>query len=239
MIASVVRLLLPNACVACGRAVESRTPDALVCAVCTSRLEPVRPGCSRCAQPLPPIGACRFCADWPPALREVRSAAWLTAAARAMAHHLKYDDYRSLADAMARVMRRELPRPDAGVLVPIPVSPRKLRLRGYNQAALIAVELGKLWDLPVREDLLRRAKDTGTQTALTADARLANVAAAFAAQRPAPGLPVPVIIVDDVLTTGATLRAAASALQAAEWEHITAVTFARALTYDRRALANQ
>jgi ComF family protein len=155
-----------------------------------------------------------------------------------MAHHLKYDDYRSLAGAMARVMQKELARPVSGVLAPIPVSARKRRLRGYNQAALIAVELGKAWRLPVEEDLLRRARDTETQTALTADARLANVAAAFAARHP-PARPVPVIILDDVLTTGATLRAATSALQSAGWASVTAVTFARALTYDRRALANQ
>jgi predicted amidophosphoribosyltransferase len=133
-------------------------------------------------------------------------------------------------------MQMRLPRPTGVTLVPIPIGPRKLRLRGYNQALMIARALGQLWGLPVR-DALSRARETGSQTALTPDARLANVAAAFTAAGRAG--PVEAVLVDDVLTTGATLRAAAKALVAGGWKKVAAITFARALPFDIRALTKR
>jgi ComF family protein len=182
------------------------------------------------------VGACRFCAEWPECLQSARSAVWLCGEARTLVHHFKYDDYPMLAATLGRAMVRRLDRPADGVLVPIPLGARKLRLRGYNQAARLARELGRAWGFPVRENALRRTRDTTTQTALTPDARLANVATAFAAAPPA--MDPHAILVDDVLTTGATLRVAARALADAGWAVITAVTFARALPFDVRALAD-
>jgi ComF family protein len=231
------RLLLPNSCVVCERMVESQTPDALVCAVCRTRFAWIRAGCDRCGQPVPPVGPCRFCAEWPAELAQARSAIWLSDEARKVVHHLKYDDYPGLAALVAQLMRQSMCMPEGGALIPIPLSARKLRLRGYNQASLIARELGRAWGIPVREDVLFRSRDTTTQTALTPGARLANVAAAFSAARRTAGAGA--ILVDDVLTTGATLRAAAQALVAAGWDHVTAVTFARALPFDVRALADR
>jgi predicted amidophosphoribosyltransferase len=101
---------------------------------------------------------------------------------------------------------------------------------------LIARALGHLWDRPVA-DLLERPRDTTTQTALTPEARLANVATAFSARGPASETAA--ILVDDVLTTGATLRAASETLAARGWRRITAVTFARALPFEIRAVADR
>jgi predicted amidophosphoribosyltransferase len=242
---SLERFLLPNACVVCDRAVEPGRPDALVCGVCRARLRPVGKGCGRCGQPLPPVGPCRFCAEWPTRLAFARSAVWLDDTARPMVHHLKYDALPTLAADLAQVMSRHLPKPDRGTLVPIPLSPRRARERGYNQAAVLARALGTAWRLPVAERLLSRTRDTGTQTALTPEARLKNVAGAFVAAPAAAaaercgaageGGGAAVILIDDVLTTGATLVAAATALGAAGWEAVGAVTFARALPYELRA----
>jgi len=231
---ALARLLLPNACVICERLVGPRAPDALICGLCRSRLRIVGEGCRRCAQPLPPVGPCRYCANWPLTLTSTRSAVWLSDGARELVHHLKYDDYPLVAIAMGDIMKHILDRPPAGTLVPIPLGPQRQRTRGYNQALLIARALGDAWSLAVQESALTRPKDSTTQTALTPGARLANVAAAFVAQAGSGRA----VLVDDVQTTGATLCAGAEALARAGWGPIAAITFARALPFERRAIVN-
>ena len=253
------RLLLPNACVSCGRTVGATTPDSLVCAPCLARLRSIPAGCERCGQPLPPVGPCRFCADWPRALQRVTSAVWLGDEARQIVHHLKYQGYKRLADDMARKMVRLLSCPVGSVLVPVPLGPKRLRQRGYNQADLVARSLGEQWKVDVHPQILARERDTKSQTKLTPEERRTNVGGAFVAAPPtatrgsggaegaegagdpdvqrssAPAAssvsPPSVILVDDVLTTGATLAAAATALQEAGWHKVEAVTFARALPF--------
>ncbi len=232
------RLLLPNVCVACDRPVERHTPDELLCGVCRARLRAPARGCPRCQQPTPPVGPCRFCAEWPPTLRWARSAAWLGSEAREVIHHLKYEGYTALGRSVAELVARAVPRPERAFLAPVPLGPRRQRERGYNQAAVIARALGGLWHLPVTEQLLRRSRDTRSQTALTPDERRVNVDGAFSARPPTRGFGegggAAVILVDDVLTTGATLAAAAAALAAAGWSEVGAITFARALPYELR-----
>jgi ComF family protein len=165
---------------------------------------------------------------------------WLGDEAREMVHHLKYQGYAALADAMAAVIARFVATPPGGVLVPVPLARSRQRTRGYNQAAILARALAERWPMPVREDLLRRTREATSQTALTPEERLANVAGAFSAAAPAPAASpaspasAAVIIVDDVLTTGATLHAAATALSTNGWSNLGAVTFARALPFELR-----
>ncbi len=229
------RFLLPNSCVACGRSIEASRRDHLVCAVCLSRLRPVGRGCERCQQPLPMIGPCRFCAEWPAALGEVRSAVWLDDTARPIVHHLKYDGYHSLGSLVADRMAAILRRPSAGVLVPVPLAGKRQRDRGYNQAAMIARALGGRWGLAVDEAILVRPGDATSQTGLSPEERARNVAGAFTAAAGG-GRGTRIILVDDVLTTGATLCGAADALALADWSDVHAVTFARAQPYDLRIL---
>jgi len=235
------RLLLPNACVVCERGVAADDPDGLVCGLCRSRLRAVGSGCGRCQQPMPLIGPCRFCAEWPVVLGTVRSAVWLDATARPIVHHLKYDGLARAGADIARIVARLVPAPARGILVPVPLASRRRRQRGYNQAAAIAHALGSLWSRPVAEGVLSRARDTGTQTALSPAERLRNMAAAFAAARPETvphaadeGLHPTIILVDDVLTTGATLVACVTALGQVGWPAVEAVTFARAMPYELR-----
>jgi ComF family protein len=138
---------------------------------------------------------------------------------------MKYGGWWRVADAVAASMRAVPMLGTPSVLVPIPLGARRLRSRGYNQAERLAVALARIGGHEVRPDLLRRRRDTGTQTRLTPEARRANVSGAFEATGPVRGR---VVLVDDVLTTGATLAEAALALAAAGAGPVEAVTFARA-----------
>jgi Predicted amidophosphoribosyltransferases len=220
------RWLLPPACLLCEAPVAARDGDAPVCGLCRSRWRPVPgPLCDRCGQPAFADLACRICADWSPAIRRIRSAVWLDPSARLAVHRLKYEGWWRVAESLAEAMRGLEPLTGRVCLIPIPLGARRLAERGYNQSERLAAALAQRVDGVVRADLLRRTRDTRTQTALTPEAREANVAGAFEAiGRP----PACVVLVDDVFTTGATLSAAATALRAAGAERVEAVTFARA-----------
>lgn len=124
---------------------------------------------------------------------------------------------RLLAELM--VQRRPPGWPDAEVLAPVPLHRRRLVARGYDQAGELARELGRLLDLPVARRLLRRVRATSPQTGLSAAGRRKNLNNAFEL-RAAAGVPGRVCLVDDVMTTGATLDAASRALRAASAKQI-------------------
>jgi len=121
-------------------------------------------------------------------------------------------------------------------LVPIPLGAKRRRERGYNQSERLAVALATRLGLEVRPELLARARETRSQTALTPEQRQVNVDGAFRARPPAGAA---VILVDDVFTTGSTLIAAATALLAAGTARVDAVTFARAVGPIDRLTAGQ
>jgi predicted amidophosphoribosyltransferase len=223
---AVERWLLPGECLLCRAPVPAQPDDPLVCGPCRSRWSPLpEPVCSRCGQPAAPEVACRLCADWPGALRGVRSATWLEGGARRAVHLLKYEGWRRIAEPMAETMRRAIGLPPGATLVPIPLGAARIRARGYNQSAVLAEALGHRAGIPVARGALARRRETTTQTALTPEERRANLAGAFVAVGRAPARPV---LVDDVFTTGATLAEAAVALLAAGATEIGGVTFARA-----------
>jgi len=180
----------------------------------------------------------------------VRSAVWLGDEARQAVHHLKYDGLRALGRELAARIVRAVRRPDHALLVPIPLARRRLRERGFNQAEVLAHALGEAWRLPVAPSLLQRRRETPSQTTLDPERRRENVRDAFLARPPRArgkgsdsmpsadsGGAAAVILLDDVLTTGATLCSAAVALERAGWRSIGAVTFGRALPYAARATA--
>lgn len=223
----VERWLLPAACLLCDEPVSGNQGDALICHLCRLRWRPVpHPVCDRCGQPSFRGLECRLCVTWPEGLVRARSAVWLEESARRAVHELKYEGWSRAAEAMAEAMRGLEPLTGQVLLIPVPLGGRRQRHRGYNQSERIAAALGGEAGIPVRTDLLHRARETRTQTALTPEARHANVAGAFRAG-PVEGLEL--VLVDDVFTTGATLASAAAALAAAGAKRVEAVTFARAV----------
>jgi len=248
---AVEQLLLPAECLLCRALLSFADSSRLVCDVCRHRWRPIRPPwCARCGQPEPLFGRCRLCAEWPAAFGPARSAVWLDAGAREAVHALKYGGLPRIATELAATMAGlELPGIDSAWLVPVPLGRARLRTRGYNQSEHLARALGRRWRRPV-VDLLVRTRDTAAQTALTPEARLANVAGAFKVRNgecgvrnerspadsafriPHSALGRPLILVDDVFTTGATLAEAARALERAGAGTVSAVTFGRAVVPD-------
>ncbi|PYS04580.1 MAG: hypothetical protein DMG15_08510 [Acidobacteria bacterium] len=186
-----------------------------------------QPFCPKCGEPAPAIeGLCGFCRRGEHAFDFARSALLFTHTLREMIHHLKYADRVSLANQLGDILnecrRRE---PFTGSLViPVPLHRSRERERGFNQAELIATRLG----LPMASRLVRRKKDTPSQTGLTRNERKRNLSGAFEVRQKMSGT---VIVVDDVYTTGSTMNEIARALKRAGADRVEVLTVARVPSY--------
>ena len=176
---------------------------------------------------------CRECRDWPAAVVALRWAWVMAPPADALVHALKYQGWSALAREMGLDMARALrsaPGPPPDLVTPVPTTEARRAQRGYNQAALLAKTVAEEVGRPLRHTL-RRTHDGPTQVALPPSLRRANVEGAFAASplndRVIRGRHV--ILVDDVLTTGATAAQAAGVLRAGGAARVTVLTYARAL----------
>jgi ComF family protein len=232
-------LTLPPGCAGCGTALPRGSRGPRICPGCRTRLRPLpSPRCPRCHAPrgtgLPPDRPCPECSGWPPELSRARSAYVLVEPADALVHALKYGGWLELAGEMAEFMARtlaaELRRQGDVLLVPVPTTPSRERERGYNQAALLARALSRATGLPLAEALIRR-EGGSTQVSLHPSERRANVREAFslAENGAATVQDRHVLLVDDVLTTGATGTAAAEVLVRGGARQAELITFARAL----------
>ena len=236
-LAALVDFVLPPVCLGCDAAISAADTARLVCRPCRARIRPLpHPCCPRCGAPRLVTGRdddfCQECSHWPRELAFARSACRLEPPADRLVHQLKYRGWPRLAGPMAGFMARvPLPAALAGAryVVPVPTTRRRLRERGYNQARLLAREFARLTGRTVLDALVRE-RGNSTQTTLQPLARRANVATAF---RPAPQSArlrnARVVLVDDVLTTGATASACALALRRAGSRCTGLLTFARAL----------
>lgn len=178
---------------------------------------------------------CAWCPHLHPTIRAVRSVTRMDdGSGPALVHALKYQGWRGVAVAMGRRMARlswpEDVLSERAALVPIPLSRTRLRERGYNQAQCLADAIAPLWHCPVWSDVLVRMRDTQSQVRLTPSERAVNVSRAFAVPqaRQAQLRGAHLVLVDDVVTTAATLNAAAEALVAGGARIVSAVTFGRA-----------
>jgi ComF family protein len=227
-------LLLPRVCVSCDQLL-SQSESGLICGLCWSRLPRLpSPQCERCGHPLPP-GSCGWCDLVPPFIRAVRSVCWMPEdPASSIVHALKYGGWSKVADEMAeRMSRLSWPRDvidERAALIPVPLASARKRERGYNQSALIAAGLSARWRVPVLDDIVVRSRETRSQTKLTPEQRLGNVAGSFQiGSRNVDALQgAHIMIVDDVVTTAATLNECAKVLYDAGARIISYVTFGRA-----------
>ena len=227
-------LLLPRACVVCERSLD-HTESNMICGRCWARLPLLpAPRCDRCGHPTY-NERCRWCELLPPYVRAARSVCWAAGnIGLGIVHAIKYAGWHRVAGEMGiRMSRVDLPIDvveERRALVPVPLSAKRTRERGYNQSLHLARALAARWSLPVWDNVLTRTRHTETQTRLTPGDRLRNVSGAFSAPASARQMlrGAHVVVVDDVVTTAATLNACASALCAGGARTVSFVTFGRA-----------
>ena len=217
--------LFPSKCIGCQRR------GTCLCAACREELPYLPSGvCRRCASLRGPRGVCRGCRRLSPALSGVRAAFAYDGAARAAVLTLKFKSGRYLAPLMGEFLRAELRRRplQADVVVPVPLATARLRQRGFNQAQLLAAEVAAVVRGTVVANALAREERQAQQTLRAAD-RLVNLEGAFscAATNEVQGRRI--LLIDDVVTTGATFSACADALARAGAKRISAIAFARDL----------
>jgi ComF family protein len=229
---------LPPRCPGCGVIVGA---DHSFCLPCWNSLDFLGgPACGCCGQPLElaldEAARCGACLADPPPFDRMRAAVAYGPIARALALRLKYGGRPAIALTMARPVRRAAGALlDDALVVPVPLHRRRLWWRGYNQAALIARAVAPKGSLAV--DLLTRTRSTKALRGLGRNARARTVSGAFALN-PAWADRVKgarIVLVDDVYTTGATVKACARVLRRAGAAHIAIVCWARVVRDDDRA----
>lgn len=227
-------MLYPRRCIGCG--VSSPGTFRYICWECWSDAAKVEPPfCNLCGDPV--AGAidhdftCYACSAETPAFDAARSAARYDGVAGEALRQLKYEQALWLAPDLATLLhnciRAEYPDQLFDCLVPVPLHHVRRRGRGYNQSAILARELARMIGKKSLPRLLRRIRPTISQTNLTAKERLSNVTKAFQSGNGKQLAGQKVLLVDDVMTTGATVNACASALKKGGAASVHVITAAR------------
>ncbi|MFQ3595181.1 MAG: ComF family protein [Sphingomonadaceae bacterium] len=227
---AVIDVLMPPQCAACKAPVATANR---LCGACYAELPALaRPLCRRCGIPMPPqaggADTCLGCLAEPPAFDTAFAPFAYDGPARTLVLRFK-NGREEMARLLAPFLARGAPDLPQALVVPVPLHPVRLMQRGYNQAALLAREVADRLGAPLLLEGLVRRRNTPSSRGLTRKGRARNVEGAFAVPDCAAGAfrGRPVLLVDDVLTTGATANACALALRQGGASAVHVLAFAR------------
>ena len=230
-------ILFPPLCHVCKSFIPDAGPIHL-CHVCTEKITPVcSPMCTVCGVPFRTEQGidhvCGSCTTTSRPFVSARAAVHFDGPARELVHRLKYGNKVHLSRPLGLMTARHLSSfaAESGVelIVPVPLHPRRLRQRGFNQALLLAEFLAKSWHIPTSRNNLRRIRWTEPQVHLSIDDRAKNVRGAFAVKDPDHFEGKKLLLVDDVFTTGSTVVECARVLKRSGATGIYVATIARAV----------
>ena len=229
-----IDLLLPPACVLCGQLLPTGLAVQSFCHGCLSAMPPLSQGhCSCCAQPFSSTASdhlCGTCLKRPPSFSVVHSAGIYQGRLKEAVHKLKYRNQLTLAQPLGQLLGTRIAA--AGndfaphCIIPVPLHPRRLRQRGYNQAVEVARPIARQLGIPLETTLLQRIRKTPPQQGLSAIERRSNLRNAFALTARAPALRI--LLVDDVMTTGETVRECCRTLLAGGVDEVQVAVVGRA-----------
>jgi len=216
-------LLYPPRCAACGEGLGSSAEEPF-CVICARAVDPVPAGCRSCG--LPGIDAlCGACLSNPPSFTACHAGGLFGGPLADAIHALKYRDRPALARPLGAWLAGRVSLPQNSAIVPVPLGRKRRLARGYDQAALLARALAKAKGLPILPLALARTRETKPQVGRTRADRLRNVRGAF---RAVPAIrDRDVVLLDDVVTTGATADACAEALVLAGARSVRVLALAR------------
>jgi len=232
-----IDMIYPRTCAGCGKSVIDNDPQ--LCWECRSSLAIIsHPFCSVCGEPLhgrvDHDFVCHVCVKRPPRYRRARAALHYNIIGKRLITQFKYNHALwlegLLVDLLVACVDAHYSVDAFDGICAVPLHPVKLRMRGYNQSLLLARQLSKRIGKPMLGvGNLRRSKATSTQTRLTAGQRITNVSNAFDISRPGEFAGKRILLVDDVLTTGATVSACALEMRNAGADSVDVVTVARGI----------
>lgn len=204
--------LMPQHCVLCGEPAINRD-FSQVCRTCLEQLKPLpEPVCATCGKPLPggeyaPVDTCLECRSDPPPFDMARAWGPYQGNLRSLLREFKYHGSKPLAGPLSRLLAERLKGeafPGFDWILPIPLHRQRLRSRGYDQALLLARNLGTRTGIPVLHGVIR-TRDTLPQHGLSASSRKENLAGAFTLKEGLHLEGARILVVDDVFTTGSTV----------------------------------
>ena len=207
---------VPPYCSLCKAPLEEH--ERVVCEGCWSKVQVITGShCAACGSPSDEsVSACIHCENRTLHFDRARILSLFDETIQGLIHQLKYRGKRSIGHRLGGMLGALIASDggsgDLDMIVPVPLHPSREKERGYNQSALVAHAMGARLGVRVRADLMARTRRTATQTKLNVEERAKNVAGAFEVRNPGSMRGQEILLVDDVLTTGATVNACTEAL---------------------------